>query len=246
MSKTIVITGAGEGLGKALSRQFCADGDKVVMLGRTLSKLETAAAEFGSNCSAVRCDIADPASVRAAFAEIEKSHGSIDVLINNAAIYTPFTLENAQDEEILSQITTNIAGPVFVAREALKQMGSGSHIINVTSESVELSIPMLWLYASTKTAVERIGKGWREELAGRGIRVTTVRAGKMIGEGKTGSGWSMETTMAFAKACAEAGMPMQEQPMTNFGSLIPTFRTLVDSPADLNLDLVTLGARRPV
>lgn len=244
MGKTIVITGAGEGLGKALSRRFCEDGDKVVMLGRTLAKLETAAAGFGPNCMAVRCDIGDPASVREAFAEIARVHERIDVLINNAAVYVPFTLESAQDEDILSQVTTNVAGPVFVAREAVKAMGPGGHVINVTSESVELAIPMLWLYAATKQAVERIGKGWREELGARGIRVTTVRAGKMFGEGKTGSGWSMETTMAFAKACAEAGMPMQEQPITDFSSLLPTFRTIVDSPADLNLDLVTLGARR--
>lgn len=246
MARTIVITGAGEGLGKALSRRFCEDGDKVVMLGRTLAKLETAAAEFGPDCMAVRCDIGDPDSVREAFAEIARVHAGIDVLINNAAVYVPFTLEDAGDADILAQITTNVAGPVFVAREAVKSMPAGGHIINVTSESVDLSIPMLWFYAATKGAVERIGKGWREELAGKGIRVTTVRAGKMFGEGKTGSGWSMETTMRFAKACAEAGMPMQEQPITDFASLLPTFRTIVDSPEDLNLDLVTLGARRPV
>ncbi len=245
MGKTIVITGAGEGLGKALARRFCQDGDSVVLLGRTLAKLEAAAAEFDGDCMAVRCDIGDPDSVRAAFAEIAGRHARIDVLINNAAVYTPFELADARDGDILAQVTTNIAGPVFVAREALKAMAAGGHLINVTSESIELAIPMLWFYAATKTAMERIAKGWREELAPRGIRVTTVRAGKMFGEGKTGSGWSMETTMRFAKACADAGMPMQAQPITDFGSLLPTFRTIVDSPADLNLDLVTLGARRP-
>lgn len=244
MAKTIVITGAGEGLGKALSRRFCKDGDNVVMLGRTLSKLETAAAEFGANCMAVRCDIGDAASVRDAFAQIAARHATIDVLINNAAFYVPMTLDDADDDAVMTHITTNIAGPVFVAREAVKMMQPGGHVINVTSESVELSIPMLWLYAATKTAVERISTGWRSELGKKGIRVTTVRAGKMFGEGKTGSGWDMETTMKFAKACAEAGMPMQEQPLTDYGSLLPTFRTIVDSPADLNLDLVTLGARR--
>lgn len=244
MSKIIVITGAGEGLGKALSRRFCADGDKVVLLGRTLSKLETAAADFGPNAMAVRCDIADPASVREAFATIAETYDRIDVLINNAAVYSPLELQDADDAEVLAQATTNVAGPVFVAREALPLMGEGSHIVNLTSETVEMELPMLWLYAATKAAVERIAQGWRKELGPRGIRVTTVRASKMFGEGKTGSGWSQDATIRFATACAKEGIPMQEQPLTDFSSLPDLFRLIVDSPADLNLDLVTLAARR--
>jgi NAD(P)-dependent dehydrogenase (short-subunit alcohol dehydrogenase family) len=245
MTKIIVITGAGEGLGKALARRFCQDGDRVVVLGRTLSKLEALAEELGEACMAVRCDVADPASVRDAFATIGKAHDRIHVLINNAAVYAPFELADAEDEQVMAQIGTNVAGPIFVAREALPLMVQGSHIINLTSESVDVPIPMMWLYAATKTAVERIGEGWRKELQPRGIRVTTVRAGKMYGEGRTGSGWDHEITMKFAKACAEAGMPMQEQPLSDFASLPDVFRMIVDAKPDLNLHHVSLGARRP-
>ncbi|HEY8385287.1 MAG TPA: SDR family NAD(P)-dependent oxidoreductase, partial [Porticoccaceae bacterium] len=74
MSKVIVITGAGVGLGRALARRFAADGDTVVLLGRTLSKVEAVAAEIGDRAMAVGCDVASPDSVRAAFAEIAKRH----------------------------------------------------------------------------------------------------------------------------------------------------------------------------
>ncbi len=244
MSRTIVITGAGEGLGKALARKFSADGEQVVLLGRTLAKVEAAAEEFGPNCMAVRCDISDPDSVREAFAAIAAKHPAIDVLINNAAVYAPFELHEATDDQIMAQVATNVAGPIYVAREALKSMGPGGHIINVTSESVEVKIPMMWLYAGTKTAVERIGQGWAHELRPKGIRVTTVRAGKMYGEGKTGSGWDPEVTMRFAVACQQVGMPMMEQPLSSYQSLLDVFQMLIDSAPDVNLDLVTLGGRR--
>lgn len=244
MSKTVAITGGGEGLGKALARRFCEDGDTVFVLGRTMSKLEAAGSEFGANCIAVQCDIGDPDSVRAAFGQIAHRCERLDVLINNAAVYCPVELESASDADVMAQVTTNVAGPVFVAREALGLMGPGGHIINLTSESVVVPIPMLWLYAATKAAVERIGEGWRRELAPRGIRITTVRAGKMFGEGKTSSGWDMELTMRFAQACAEAGMPMMEQPLSDYRSLPDVFRMIVDSAPDINLDLVTLCGRR--
>ena len=85
MSKTIVITGAGSGLGRAFARRFAADGDQVVLLGRTLAKVDEVAAEIGDRALALACDICSADSVRAAFTAIGERFGSIDVLINNAA-----------------------------------------------------------------------------------------------------------------------------------------------------------------
>lgn len=82
MSKTIVITGAGIGLGRALARRFASDGERVVLLGRTFSKVQAAAHEIGERATAIACDVASPASVKAAFAEIARRHARIDVLIN--------------------------------------------------------------------------------------------------------------------------------------------------------------------
>ena len=86
MTKVVVITGAGKGLGRAIARHIAARGDQVVLLGRTLSNVQTVAAELGSPAFALECDVGQPESVRAAFASIAQRHSGIDVLINNAAI----------------------------------------------------------------------------------------------------------------------------------------------------------------
>lgn len=244
MSKTVVITGAGDGLGRAVARRFHKDGEKVVLLGRTLSKVQAVADELGEGALAVQCEVTDPDSVRAAFAEIGKHHETIDVLINNAAIFEPFELQEVRDDQVVKSLMTNVAGPIFVAREGLKLMTKGSHLINVTSEGVDIDLPMLWLYCGTKAAMERIGEILAAELKPAGIRLTTIRAGKMFDETKTGSGWDPEVAMRFAKKHAEAGMPLMEQPLTHYSSVTEVFRAVVDTAPDLNIGLVTLGGRR--
>ena len=114
MAKTIVITGAGDGLGRALARRFKADGDTVVLLGRTLSKVRAVADELGGDTLAVQCDVGDPQSVRQAFAVIAERHPRVDVLINNAGIFVPFTLAEVTDDQVKAQLDTNLAGPIYV------------------------------------------------------------------------------------------------------------------------------------
>lgn len=242
MSKVIVITGAGVGLGRALARQFAADGDSVVLLGRTLGKVEAAAAEIGGQAMAVGCDVGSPDSVRQAFAAIAERHPKIDVLINNAAIFEPFTVAEARDEQILAAILTNLAGPVFCARSAIPMMAKGGYIINVTSESVAMPFPHLSLYQSTKAGLERFSEALHQELEKSGIRVTTVRAGQMMEEGKT---WDVDpdARVAFGKAAYEVGLKLGERPISQFTSLLPLFRALVDLPADLHAATVHLHAR---
>ena len=244
MSKVIAITGAGIGLGRALARRFASEGEQVILLGRTFSKVEVAAKEIGENALAVKCDIGNPDSVRDAFSVIAQHHSHIDVLINNAAVFEPFLLANATDEQIFNAVNTNLAGPMFCIRSAIPMMTNGSHIINITSESVELNLPHLSVYQSTKAGVERLSKSLHEELQPQGIRVTTVRAGAMFEEGKT---WDAapEDQMAFAKAAMERGFNMREKPLSQFTSVTNVVRTLIDLPADLHAVSISLHARKP-
>ena len=244
MSKVIVITGAGVGLGRTLARTFAEDGHQVVLLGRTFAKVEAAANEIGAQAMAVKCDVGNPDSVREAFATIAERHSSIDILINNAAVFEPFLLQNAKDEQILSAITTNLAGPMFTIRSALGMMKAGSQIINITSESVEVELPHLSVYQSTKAGTERLSKSLHLELANDGIRVTTVRAGAMLEEGKV---WNAnpEDQKAFAMAAMERGINMREKALSQFTSVAELFRSLINLPADLHTPLVTLCGRKP-
>ena len=245
MSKVIAITGAGIGLGRALARRFAADGDRVVLLGRTFSKVQAAAQEIGERALAVDCDVASPASVKAAFAEIAQHYPRIDVLINNAAVFEPFLIAEATDEQIMDTLAINLGGAILCSRAAIPMLGRGGHIINVSSESVEtLHMPHLLLYQCSKAGLERFTLGLQRELEPNGIRVSTVRAGAMMEEGKV---WNIDpaTRMRFGKAAMEAGINLRERPISQFASVTHVFRSLIDMPADLHSVTITLQARKP-
>lgn len=243
MSKVIVITGAGVGLGRALARRFVGDGHSVALLGRTAAKVEAVAGELGDVALAVGCDVGDPDSVRSAFAAIEARFGRVDVLINNAAIFEPYKIVDATDQKILSAVATNLAGPMFCSRSAIPLMGPGSHIINVTSESVDMPFPHFCVYQSTKAGAERFSKSLAQELEPDGIRVSTVRAGSMFEEGK---GWDVDpqAAMAFHEAAVKVGINLAEKPLSQFTSVLGVVDLLINLPADLNIEHLNLKARR--
>lgn len=245
MGKVIVITGAGAGLGRALARRFAKDGETVIALGRTLSKVQALADELGAPHYAVECDVQSADSIRAAFAEIANQHPKIDVLINNAAIYEPFFIRHATDEQVLSSVLTNLSGPIFTSRAAIPMMERGGYIINVTSESVGLEFPLLSLYQSSKAGLERFSQSLSRELAPDGIRVSVVRAGPMYGEGKTAPPWNPEVAKQFYQLCREAGIDMMKRPISNFGSVTDVFRALLDLPGDVRLTHVSVEGRHP-
>ena len=244
MSKVIVITGAGAGLGRALARRFAADGETVVLLGRNADKVQKAAAEIGERALALGCDVASPDSVRAAFARIAERHPRIEVLINNAAVFEPFQIAEATDEQILKSVTTNLAGPILCARSAIPLMGKGSHIINVSSESVGMLFPHLVMYQSSKAGLERFSQGLHHELEPKGIRVTTVRAGQMMEAGKV---WDVDpqAAMRFAQAAMAAGLNLRERPISQYTSVTNIFRAVIDLPPDLHVQTVFAHARTP-
>ena len=240
--KTIAITGAGDGLGRALARRFARDGYRVVLINRTLAKAEAVAAELGEPHFAVQADVGDADSVRAAFAVIAKRCERLNVLINNAGIFQPFTLEKATDELVQRMIATNLTGPIWVSRSAVPLLRNGGYIVNVTSESSQIRMPMLWLYAATKHAVEYMGVEWGRDLAREGIRVTTVQAGQMMDETKTGSNWPIEDAMAFMQENAKVGINMRERGISHYNSAAEAIHRVVSLPADIHMNFVGLNS----
>ncbi len=241
MSKIIVITGAGVGLGRALARRFAKEGQTVVLLGRTLAKVKAVADELGAPAMAVECDVASPESVKKAFAEIARVHPKIDVLINNAAIYEPFLIAEASDAQIMSIVTTNLAGPMLCARSAISLMQAGGHIVNVSSEAAGMLFPFLVAYQSSKAGLDRFSEGLYHELKPAGIRVTNVRCGMMIDEMKA-PGWDLQVAMRFAQANAAIGRNLREQPLSRVDSVTEAFHAILNMPADLHMANVYLHA----
>lgn len=243
--KVIVITGANGGLGRALAQRFVQDGETVVLLGRTLAKVQEVAAEIGGDAVAIECVVSSPDSVRAAFAAIAAIHPKIDVLINNAAAFGPYLAAEASDDQIINSVMTNLAGPMFTARSAIPMLSSEGHIINLSSESVQVPLPHLSAYQATKAGLERYSEALHDEIKERGMRVTVVRAGQMVGPGQTAQ-VDAETGMRFFQAAIKKGLNPMERGMTAYQSVTSVFRMIIDTPADLHVGTVTLDARIPV
>ena len=242
MSKVIVITGGGGGLGQVLARRFSDDGETVVLLGRTAAKLEAVVAELGGSATAIQCDVSSPDSVRRAFAVIAERHPQIDVLINNAGIFHPALVAEASDEHIVRTINTNLTGAVLCARSAIPMLPAGGHIINVTSESVALPFPHLTLYQCSKAGLEQLTVSLHRELESSGIRVTTVRAGAMVGDKP---GWDADPVDVgrFMEAAMAAGINFMTRPVSRFESVATIMRSLMDLPPDVHVVHVAVHAR---
>jgi len=244
VGKTIVITGAGSGLGKALAQRFASEGETVILLGRTLSKVQALADELGGPALAVECDVADAGSVRTAFAQIAEVHPKIDVLINNAGIYEPFTVAEATDEQINGILNTNLRGPIYCCRAAIPMIESGGLIINVGSESVAVPFVMLSLYQSSKAGLEMFTTALEAELEESGIRVALLRAGPMYDEGKSSPDWDRDAAMRFHMGCAKNGLDLRARPVSHSASPTSVFRAVIDLPPDVRVSHVSIGARK--
>jgi NAD(P)-dependent dehydrogenase (short-subunit alcohol dehydrogenase family) len=241
-AKVIVITGANGGLGQTLAKRIASDGDTVVLLGRTLPKVEEVAREIGERAAAVECVVSSPKSVKAAFTKIADTYGTIDALINNAGVFRPSLVEEASDDLILDTITSNLAGTVLCARSAIPLLRRGGHIINVSSESVATELPHMALYQATKAGVERFSSALNLELAEKGIRVTVVRAGQMFGPGMTMS-MDPEAATKMFEAAMQRGFNLMARGTTNYESTTNVFRLILDSPPDMSIGMVTFQGR---
>jgi len=244
MDKCIVITGAAAGLGRALARRFAADGNTIVIMGRTAATLDVLAAELGPRSHAVVCDVSDPASVRSAFTALEERYSKIDVLINNAAVYQPFFVKDASDAQISAAVTTNFAGPIYCSRAVIPILHRGGHIINISSETVGLPHAMFSLYQSSKAGVERFTEALHAELEPQGFRVTMVRAGQMM-DADSKSPASGDLARRFAEENLKRGLDLRTRPISSFTSVADVLQMLLRLPDDVNVPSIFLEARRP-
>jgi NADP-dependent 3-hydroxy acid dehydrogenase YdfG len=177
-----VVTGASRGIGRATARVLAARGARVALLARTPETLTEAAQEIGDSALAIPTDIAQPDSVRAAFARVREQLGRLDLLVNNAAIARLHPLESASDEDLEAAVGTNVLGVLFCTRAAIPLLrASGGLVVNISSEAVRRPAPWLSVYIATKGAVEVLSSALREELRPEGIRVTLLRSGASTG-----------------------------------------------------------------
>ena len=179
MTKTMFITGATAGIGEACARRFTNEGWQVVGTGRRRDRLDKLALELGDAFHSLELDMRDAGAFQATLDSLPPSHRGIDLLLNNAGLAPPMSpLQDAGQEPIDTVIDTNIDGLVALTRLLLPTLiERKGAIINLSSVAATYPYRGGAVYAGTKAFVRQFSLGLRCDLAGTGVRVTSIEPG---------------------------------------------------------------------
>ena len=178
MTKTILITGATSGFGRAAARRFAAGGWRVIGTGRRGDRLRELQQELGDNFLPLEIDMRDKEAV-GSLAQLSPPWGDIDLLLNNAGLAPPTTpLPDTDWDRIEEVIDTNVAGVVALTRALLPRLiERKGQVINLSSVAATYPYKGGAVYAGTKAFVRQFSLDLRCDLAGTGVRVTSVEPG---------------------------------------------------------------------
>ncbi len=178
MTKTVLITGATAGIGAASARRFTAGGWRVIATGRRADRLRALADELGEACLPLEVDMRDLDAL-AELARLSAPWGEIDLLLNNAGLAS--AMAPLQDSEIDAQtnvIDTNITGLVALTRAILpKLIERRGAVINLSSVAATYPYRGGAVYGASKAFVRQFSLDLRCDLAGTGVRVTSIEPG---------------------------------------------------------------------
>jgi NAD(P)-dependent dehydrogenase (short-subunit alcohol dehydrogenase family) len=183
--KTILITGAGSGMGRSSAIRLAREGANLVLLGRQLGPLEEVIKEISTYRSdatylAVSCDISDPAQMDATFANLKYQGVYIDGVFANAGVLGNFApLRDTSTTQLDNLITTNLKGTFLTLKKCLGLMKSGSIVINA-SWTASAVMPGAGAYAATKGALLAMSKTLAVEEGPKGIRVNAISPGIIL------------------------------------------------------------------
>ena len=191
--KVVIVTGGGGAIGSAMCRRFAENGAKVVVAGRTLSKLEAVADEIkasGGEATAITADVSSKESDEALIAKTVETYGRLDCLVNNAGINGgPDKRKRIHeyDDDLWERIISiDLNGVYYCSKPAIKQMiaqGQGGSIINIGSIVGLTPLRLQCAFTAAKAGVFNLTKAMAMELAPENIRVNGIAPGSIMFEG---------------------------------------------------------------
>jgi len=184
--KVVWITGGGSGIGRALALAFAEEGAAVAVSGRREDRLQEVAQELearGAKALAVRCDVADEASVADAVQKVVRAWGGLDVAVANAGFAVAGPIEKLSAADWRRQLDVNVIGAAMTARYAIPHLRERKgRLVLVGSVSAMMSTPGVGAYSASKYAVRAIGQTVAVELHGSGVTCTTIHPGYIESE----------------------------------------------------------------
>ena len=181
-NRRALITGSSQGIGFALAKGLVAAGAEIILNGRDIAKLNSAADELresGAKVETLAFDVTEHQRVRVAIDGFETETGTIDILVNNAGMQHRTELENFPADAFEKLIQTNIAGVFHVGQSVARHMiGRGyGKIINIASVQTALARPGIAPYTATKGAVGNLTKGMATDWAQHGLQCNAIAPG---------------------------------------------------------------------
>ena len=180
--KTALITGAAQGIGLAFARRYVDEGAQVVIADINIEAAQQAAQNIGA--SAVAMDVSDTLSIKAGVAAAIEQLRHIDILINNAAVFTAAPLVEVTEADFVRTFDINVRGTLFTAQAVAQHMikrGRGGKIINMASQAGRRGEALVPVYCATKAAVISLTQSMGLDLIQHGINVNAISPGVVDG-----------------------------------------------------------------
>ncbi|MGG1949179.1 glucose 1-dehydrogenase [Trinickia sp. NRRL B-1857] len=190
--KVAVVTGASKGIGAGIAKALAREGASVVVnyasskagADAVVAAIESA----GGKAIAVGGDVSKAADAQGIVDAAIETFGRLDIVVNNSGVYELAPIEEFTEEQFHRQFNTNVLGVLLTTRAALKHLGEGASIINVSSVVTTITPPGTAVYSGTKGAVDAITGVLARELGPKKIRVNAINPGVVITEGTHAAG----------------------------------------------------------
>ena len=183
--KSALITGAARGIGRAFAQAYIHEGARVAIADIDITRAQQTARELGDQAIAVPLDVTQQASIDAAIQDTKEAFGQIDILINNAAVFSAAPIVDIDRADFDTLFNINVSGPLFMMQAVAKTMiadGVKGKIINMASQAGRRGEPLVAVYCATKAAVISLTQSAGLNLIEHGINVNAIAPGVVDGE----------------------------------------------------------------